>query len=160
MERKGRQTIGRFVALLHRMAAVYLGRELSALGVGTGQYIFLAELYDEEGQTQEELTRRACVDKANTARALRRLEDAGYVRRVPDAQDGRVKRVLLQPAAREIEDEFWRILTRWSGIIAGDMDAERRDRLLEDLKELTDNAAADLQRYGPDPHDPQEGGRP
>lgn len=68
MEPKGRETIGRFMAMLYRMATVYLGQDLPALKIGPGQYIILAELFDEEGQSQDELTRKAYVDKADTAR--------------------------------------------------------------------------------------------
>lgn len=147
MDYKGRETIGRFIATLYRMAAVYLGQELPALKIGAGQYIFLAELFDKEGQSQDELTRRVYVDKANTARALKKLEAAGYVRRLSDEKDQRVKRSFLQPAALEIEEDFWRIITRWSEILTQNISPGRQDRLLKDLKEMADNAAAYLERY-------------
>lgn len=147
MERKGRETIGRFVAILYRMAILYLGKELPAVRISSGQYIFLAELFDEEGLSQDELTRRVYVDKANTARALKRLEDAGFVRRIPDENNGRIKRAFLRPAALEIEEEFWHIITRWSEIITQTIPQERQDQILEDLKKMTDNAAMYLQRY-------------
>ncbi len=70
MKLKRNETISRFIAMLYRMAIVYLGQELPAIKIGAGQYIFLAELFDEEGQSQDELTQRVYVDKANTARAL------------------------------------------------------------------------------------------
>lgn len=147
MELKGRETIGRFIALLHRMATVYLGQELPALKIGAGQYIFLAELFDEEGQSQDELTHRVYVDKANTARALNKLEDVGYVRRNSDKKDKRIKRAYLQPPALEIEEEFWQIITRWSEILTQDIPQERQDQLIEDLKNMAENAASYLKRY-------------
>ncbi len=147
MEYKGRKTIGRFIATLYRMATVYLGKELPALKIGPGQYIILAELFDEEGQSQDELTRRIYVNKANTARALNKLEQLGYVQRIPDEKDQRIKRSFLQPPAREIEEEFWQIITQWSQILTQDLSQERQDQLLEDLKKMADNAAAYLERY-------------
>ncbi len=147
MEYKGRETIGRFIATLYRMATVYLGKELPALKIGAGQYIILAELFDEEGQSQDELTRRVYVNKANTARALNRLEEVGYVQRIPDESDQRIKRSFLQPAALEIEEEFWQIITRWSQILTQDLSQKRQDQLIEDLKKMADNAAAYLERY-------------
>lgn len=147
MKRKGRQTIGRFVAILYRMAIVYLGKELPAMKIGSGQYIFLAELFDEEGLSQDELTQRVYVDKANTARALKKLEDGGFVRRVPDENNGRIKRAFLEPSALEIEEEFWQIIMKWSEIITKNIPQERQEQLLEDLKKMTDNAARYLQRY-------------
>lgn len=147
MELKGRETIGRFIALLYRMTTVYLGKELPALKIGVGQYIFMAELFDEEGQSQDELTHRVYVDKANTARALNKLEEVGYVRRVSDENDKRVKRAFLQPSALEIEEEFWQIITQWSEIITENVPQERQDQLIKDLKKVTENAAVYLKRY-------------
>jgi DNA-binding MarR family transcriptional regulator len=147
MELKGRETAGRLIAMLYRMATVYLGQELPALKIGTGQYIFLAELYDEDGQSQDELTQRVYVDKANTARALNKLEEVGYVQRRSDESDKRIKRAFLQPSAQEIEEEFWRIITRWSEIITQGIPRERQEQLASDLKKMADNANAYLQRY-------------
>ena len=150
MKTKGRKTIGRFIAMLYRMSLIYLGKELPGVNIGAGQYIFLAELFDEEGLSQDELTRKVYVDKANTARALKRLEAAGYVRRRPDRNNRRIKRAFLEPSALEIQDEFWGIITGWSEIITRDIPKERRELLLKDLKTMADNAAAHLQRYGTD----------
>jgi len=147
MELKGRVTIGRFIALLYRMSTLYLDQALPKLRLGSGQYNFLGELFVEDGQSQSELTQKAYVNKANTARALRKLEQAGYVQRVSDADDKRVKRAFLLPGAYEIEDEFWQILMMWSEILGQDLPRERLDALLADLEKMTDNAAAYLNRY-------------
>ena len=147
MKLEGRETIGRFIALLYRMATVYLGQELPALKIGAGQYIFLAELFDKEGQSQDELTHRVYVDKANTARALSKLEEVGYVRRIPDENDKRIKRAFLRPSALEIEEEFWQIITRWSEIMTENISQRRQDQLIRDLKRMTENAASYLKRY-------------
>lgn len=146
MTEKKRETAGRSIALLYRMASVYLGQELPVLKIGAGQYIFLAELFDEEGLSQDELTQRVNVDKANTTRALKKLEDMGYVRRVSDENDTRIKRVFLEPLALEIEEEFWHIITRWSEIITQGISQERQGQLIEDLKKMSDNATAYLKR--------------
>jgi DNA-binding MarR family transcriptional regulator len=147
MGNKGRKTIGRFIASLYRMSAIYLGQELPALKIGAGQYIILAELFDEEGQSQDELTRKVYVDKANTARALNKLEKVGYVRRVADQNDQRIKRSFIEPKAQEIEEEFWQIITGWSKILTQNISPKRQDQLIKELKEMADNAAAYLERY-------------
>ncbi len=147
MDLKGKKTIGRFISLLYRMSTVYLGQELPALKIGAGQYIFLAELFDEEGQSQDELTKRVYVNKANTARALKKLEDVGYVRRISDKNNKRIKRAYLRPSTSEIEDEFWHIIMQWSEILTHDISPERQDELIKDLKKMADNAADYLKRY-------------
>ena len=147
MQLKGRRTPARFITLLFRMFTVYLNQEMPKLKIGTGQYIFLAELFDEDGRSQDDLTRATSLNKANTARALKKLEDIGYIRRVCDSNDQRVKHAYLEPAARQIEEEFWQIILKWSDILSRDLSSQRQEQLLADLEKMTDNASAYLKRY-------------
>ena len=147
MQLQGRKTPARFITLLFRMFTVYLNKEMSKLKIGTGQYIFLAELFDSDGRSQEDLTRSTFLNKANTARALKKLEDLGYIRRVSDSNDQRVKHAYLEPVAREIEDEFWNIILKWSEILSRDLSKKRKEQLLTDLEKMADNAFTYLERY-------------
>lgn len=147
MQLQGRKTPARFITLLFRMFTVYLNREMPKLKIGVGQYIFLAELFNEDGRSQEDLTRSTFLNKANTARALKKLEDRGYIRRISDNNDQRVKHAYLEPAAREIEDEFWGIILKWSEIISKDLSRERQEQLLLDLENMADKAFTYLERY-------------
>lgn len=147
MQLQGRKTPARFITLLFRMFTVYLNKEMPKLKIGIGQYIFLAELFDADGKSQEDLTRSTFLNKANTARALKKLEDLGYIRRVSDSNDQRVKHAYLEPAAREIEDEFWNIILKWSEILSRDLSKKRKEQLLTDLEKMADNAFTYLKRY-------------
>ena len=147
MQLQGRKTPARFITLLFRMFAVYLNKEMPKLKIGIGQYIFLAELFSADGRSQEDLTRSTFLNKANTARALKKLEDLGYIRRVSDSTDLRVKHAYLEPAAREIEDEFWNIILKWSEILSRDLSKKRKEQLLTDLEKMADNAFTYLERY-------------
>lgn len=147
MQLNGRRTPARFITLLFRMFTVYLNQEMSKLKIGTGQYIFLAELFAEDGRSQDDLTRATFLNKANTARALKKLEDLGYIRRVCDSNDQRVKHAYLEPAARQIEEEFWQIILKWSDILSRDLSSQRQEQLLADLEKMADNASAYLKRY-------------
>jgi DNA-binding MarR family transcriptional regulator len=147
MQLKGRRTPARFITLLFRMFTVYLTQEMPKLKIGTGQYIFLAELFDEDGRSQDDLTRSTFLNKANTTRALKKLEEIGYVKRVSDSDDQRVKHAYLEPAAREIEEEFWEIILKWSDILSRDLSVQRQEQLLTDLEKMADNASAYLNRY-------------
>ena len=147
MQLKGRRTPARFITLLFRMFTVYLNQEMLKLKIGTGQYIFLAELFDKDGRSQDDLTRSTFLNKANTARALKKLEDLGYIRRVSDSNDQRVKRAYLEPAAKQIEEEFWEILLKWSEILSQNLSKQRKEQLSADLEKMADNAVAYLKRY-------------
>ena len=147
MQLKGRRTPARFITLLFRMFTVYLNQEMLKLKIGTGQYIFLAELFDKDGRSQDDLTRATFLNKANTARALKKLEDLGYIRRVCDSNDHRVKHAYLEPSARQIEEQFWQIILKWSDILSQDLSSQRQEQLLADLEKMANNASAYLKRY-------------
>jgi len=147
MQLQGRKTPARFITLLFRMFTVYLNQEMLKFKIGTGQYIFLAELFDEDGRSQDDLTRSTFLNKANTARALKKLEELGFIRRVSDGDDRRIKRTYLEPAAREIEEEFWEIVLKWSEILSQDLSRQRQELLLADLEKMADNASTYLKRY-------------
>ena len=100
-------------------------------------YIFLAELFDSDGCTQDELTQRIYVDKALTTRALTKLEQSGYIRREKDERDARINRIFLEQKALDIEDEFWEILLNWSTVTEQGMTTESRTVLISDLKEMS-----------------------
>ncbi|MBM9616972.1 winged helix-turn-helix transcriptional regulator [Desulfobulbus rhabdoformis] len=147
MQLQGRKTPARFITLLFRMFTVYLNQEMPKFRIGTGQYIFLAELFDEDGRSQDDLTRSTFLNKANTARALKKLEELGFIRRVSDGDDQRIKHTYLEPAAREIEEEFWEIILKWSEILSQDLSRQRQELLLADLEKMADNASTYLKRY-------------
>lgn len=59
------------------------------------------ELMYEDGITQDELTNRINVDKSATARAVKSLEEKGFLKREIDYKDRRSKRLYLTEEARE-----------------------------------------------------------
>lgn len=87
----------RHLALLHRQMIKLLDQELAPLDLGHGRYLYLFSLYLRGGRRQQELADLIGADKAAAARALARLEAAGYVVRCPDTRDGRAVRVDLTP---------------------------------------------------------------
>ncbi|WP_322395982.1 MarR family transcriptional regulator, partial [Clostridium perfringens] len=52
--------------------------------IGQGQFMYLLELYIEDGRNQEELAEVLKIDKGTTARAIKKLEENGFVRREKD----------------------------------------------------------------------------
>lgn len=131
-----------WVCLISRLSTLYFGREMSRLGFGPGQFFFLSELYCEEGLIQDELSRRVGVDKSNTSRALTKLEAYGLIRRESDLKNHRVKRVYLEPKAREIKNEFIKIQEKWNAVLIVGFSKKYKNRLMSDLKNMANNAKA------------------
>lgn len=113
------RTVGKMIALLARKNQSYLSGVLSKYNLTAAEQPFFMELQHRADVTQEELTALVCVDKAATARAVKSLEEKGFLTREQDAADRRQNRVRatdkalrLGAVVREELERFNRQLTR------------------------------------------------
>lgn len=131
-----KEPIGRLVAQLYRKNTKLVLENLEKLGIGSGQYFFMAELYRQDGITQEELTEKVFVDKATTARAIKKLEELGYVKREVSKIDRRAYNVYLTQKANEIKEDFFEALKSNEKRIVEKITNEEVDVLRNILKKL------------------------
>ena len=91
---------------LTRIAFRSFSRALEKLtighGVTSGQWRFLRVLWQEDGLTQRELSRRVGMREPTTVVALRGLERGGLIERRPSTQDRRKIHIHLTPKSREL----------------------------------------------------------
>ena len=84
-----------------------------------GQFIFLTRICEHPGIKQVELTRMCRVDKGTTAKAVRKLMEAGYVLRKPNSvTDGRGI-CFLQKKAGQVYKDSGRRKPRAGGLCQG-----------------------------------------
>ena len=77
---------------------------LAPLGVTYGQFQYLQSLWDEDGLTQTELTRRVGVEIAASTAILDSLEARKLIRRERNPTDRRKLHVYLTPAGAALKD--------------------------------------------------------
>jgi len=73
--------IVRWLSIVYRLGQSFLDKELKLYNLGSGQGMFLAGLLHRDGISQEHLSALLCIDKGTTARAIKKLEEEGYVLR-------------------------------------------------------------------------------
>ncbi|MDI6705347.1 MAG: MarR family transcriptional regulator [Bacillota bacterium] len=83
-------------------------------------------LYERDGISQEELSDQLMIDKGTTARALYKLEKAGYVIWQTDPEDRRAYNVFITDKARDIKPALYNILSSWTDILVTDLSQEER----------------------------------
>ena len=122
------------VARLHRMIAGHLLREV---GLHPGQELVMMHLWQTGPQRQVDLVRVLDSDAATMTRTIRRLEHAGFVRRVATPADKRAYLIEPTPASiplRQRVEGIWaagdctNVLYHQNNIAAGDA-----VRALEDI---------------------------
>lgn len=111
------ESFGRYISVIYRYLQILLNHRLNSYGIGSGQYIFLSTLYNNEGISQKELTNLIKIDRATTAKALNKLEKNGYVNRVQDTEDRRYHKLYLTqkgmefiPILNSIQDDLTNML--------------------------------------------------
>ena len=70
------------------------------------QWAVLNRLWEEDGLSQVELAERTFKDKPSTTRILNLLEKKRIIVRRPDQTDGRVLRVFLTKAGKDLKDKL------------------------------------------------------
>lgn len=119
--------LGALVSVIHRTHHIFIDEQMKRFGLSSGQLFTLIHLAHEQGITQDTLVRRFRVDKGTVARAVRRLEDAGYISRTVDHENRRAVRIFLTERGEDIVPEIIRIDREWEeAVFAGLADEERR----------------------------------
>jgi len=67
----------------------YIGSQVEKYGIKQGQYEYFLLIYSSPGINQLELARLKNVGKASVTKALKILEDDGFIKRVSDQNDRR-----------------------------------------------------------------------
>jgi DNA-binding MarR family transcriptional regulator len=81
-------------------------KELKPFKLTNIQHLVLEALWFQEGFTAAELGKFLVLDKATLSGVLDRLAEAGWIRKEPDPEDGRVVRLYTAEKADEMKDEL------------------------------------------------------
>lgn len=133
------QSMGSYISSFYRLGASFLSKEYKDYGIGSGQYQFLFSLYLEDGVSHDKLTEKMSVDKATTTRAIMKLEEEGYVKRVLDENDKRKYKIFLTDKAVEKKEEILNIGSKWEQQLIGCLEPEEFKSLEEIFKKISKN---------------------
>ena len=132
--------VGKWISVLYRQFQVYINNELKAFNLNSSQYVFLVCLYKQDGVSQEELGNRLFIDKGAVARAIKQLEENGYIIRKVNPEDKRAYEIYLTEKAMTIREEFKAILDNWNSIISSGQGEDEIKVLIDALKNMSSNA--------------------
>jgi DNA-binding MarR family transcriptional regulator len=129
------------IGFLYWSNRMLFSREISPHAIGPSQAGFLVRLDEERATRQDELVSMLGVDRAIGTRVVRKLIEAGYVRRMRDPADHRAYLLFLTPEGARMKtivlDVFGFIN---ESLFQGFTDEERHmalgflDRMIENAK--------------------------
>ena len=136
---KGNKHIGKYISQLYRKGSVFINKEVSEYGIGSGQFMFLLELYINDGKNQEEIAETLKIDKGTTARALKKLEEQGFVTRIKDENDKRSNKIYLNDKAKDVREGVLDVLNDWNKEITNILTEEEEEMLKSLLEKVCKN---------------------
>ena len=121
---------GYLINHMARLFAQELTARIKPLGLTTGTFPALLELWEQDGLTQKQLVRRLGIEQATMANTLNRMERDGLVTRRKDPKDGRAQLVWLTEHARGLQAAAIAAADGVNGDLLAGLAADERAQLL------------------------------
>lgn len=114
----------RAFGILNRTFLSYITKSLSEQELSYSDSIFLVNIGEKEGTTQEEIADSLAIDKAAVARSVKHMEMKGYVRTEKSSIDKRAKELYLTDAGKERYLFMQKINRQWMDYVLEDLNPE------------------------------------
>ncbi|MBR0081977.1 MAG: MarR family transcriptional regulator [Clostridia bacterium] len=131
---------GTYISVLMRQLNLFFGHELSDVEITASELMYLSQLYNRDGITQEEMAAVITVDKAATTRTIQGMEKKGLVRREAHEENYRAKRVYLTDKAKNAEPRIRELQKKWVDFITQDMTQKEAEVFAAQLKKMSQRA--------------------
>ena len=136
------ESAGYLVRDTHLLFARALRNRLQSHQITPGQWYFLRTLWDEEGLSQRELSRRVGTTEPTTVSALRLLERNGMIERVRNPDDRRTINIFLTDKARDMKSELMPVAFEVNDIATGGLTEAEFDQLRGLMQKVRENLTA------------------
>ena len=132
--------LGGIISIIYRTHLIFLNAELKKYGITASGFLVLMHLSQEQNVIQDDLARRFHIDKSAIARAVQKLESAGFVRRIIYPSDRRASHLILTQKGNEIIPEIIRIEKLWEEIALAGICQEKRYQVYSLLGLMVENS--------------------
>ncbi len=113
LELSEKQQLGKNISILDRYSQIILDGELSPLHLNHRQMVFMIHLYMKEGIHLEELARIYQVNRATVTRAIRSLEQEGYLRKRVDKANAKAYKLYVTEEGFAVRQRLMNAFNRW-----------------------------------------------
>ena len=139
---------GAVVSLVNRSKYIFLNNRLMPLGLSAGQYPVLVLLAKEQNIMQEDLVRHYRLDKGTIARAVKKLEDGGFIRRITDPGNRRAVRLFLTKKGEDTIPALLGINREWENLTGTGLSPEEQGVLHGLMRRIALNTFTILEKNG------------
>lgn len=135
-------SINKYASILYRISQTFFDEKLAPYHIGSGQQFFLLRVYLHPGISQQELAEKGYYDKGTTARAVKKLEQEGYIYRKVSNHDKRITQVYVSKKGEAIVPIIVEAIGQWKDIITNGMSEQEIEMMENGMRIVSDNARA------------------
>jgi DNA-binding MarR family transcriptional regulator len=139
---------GAIVSITSRGRFIFLNDRLRPLGLSAGQIPVLMLLYREQNIMQETLVRHYQIDKGTIARAVKKLEAAGFIRRITDPENRRAVRLFLTEKGERVAPVLRAINREWEEQVCAGLSKSETETLTTLMRTVAQNSHRNMQETG------------
>lgn len=140
-------TLLKYISVVQRNTQRYFDVMLEEDHIGSGQQFFILRIRENEGMTMNELARTGSFDKGTVTKAVKKLQEAGYIRIEQDEEDGRVKHLYTTDRAEELIRKVYRIRDQWLENLMVSFGQEEKERLKAQLKIMSERSCCLMKKH-------------
>ena len=129
------------ISYTYRTIQKSFAKELAPYHIGWGHFAILMSLYEMEGSSQDGLALSRGFDKTMIAKSVVRLEEEGFIRRVTDENDRRVKRLYLTEKSRNLRPKMKEIGYKLNEFLFREFNADESALVMRNLRKIALNAS-------------------
>lgn len=124
---------------IYRCTQTYVDKNLEKFNLTTGTYPYLLVLNKKSGISQNEISRELNVDKAMSARTIKKLIMLGYIRKEENKEDVRAYKLYITKEAKDIIPEIINVIEGWTDILVKENSDEKLQISIEFLESVLEN---------------------
>lgn len=132
--------INKYASMIYRSSQVYFDEMLAPYQIGSGQHFFMTHIDARPGISPNELAEKGNFDKGTCARAVKKLEDLGYVKRIQHIDDRRSVKLYLTPLGESIIPFIKKVQQDWINILGQNIQDEEMEFVNDILGKMAVNA--------------------
>lgn len=123
-----------------RLMSNQLNKDLSDHQITIEQWTVLANLWKNDGQTQQQLADLSNKNKASITHLIDHLEKSQLVRRTVDEQDKRNKIIYLTPEGENLQKALTKVIKKTTKTFTDGIDKKELKNCTKVLKKIVENA--------------------
>lgn len=140
-----KEPLGKYIVTIHRHQQILINHHLKPYGIGSGQYVFLLIIHENQGISQKNLSELIKIDKATTAKGLKKLEENGYIYRVVSKVDKRYNELYVTDKGIDFIPKLMEILDVITEALIVGVSDEEYNKTLVVLNTVLKNAVTSVE---------------